>query len=111
MAKNLECELSQCMDGDLNLEALISVYVKENQHEFSEDDFKNIRLADVIASVNAENGNSKSIKKSKRKSSSAKITAKRSIQPAAKKKKPRLLFVPYFTNVKFVYLIYLVFQR
>ncbi|VDL60663.1 unnamed protein product [Hymenolepis diminuta] len=76
-------------DEELKLETLMSDYVQKTHQEFTKDDFRNLRIADIIAAVDTESGNPKASKKNKRKPSRSKISAKqaRSAQPPSKKKK------------------------
>nr|CDS27728.1 nuclear factor related to kappa B binding [Hymenolepis microstoma] len=76
-------------DEDLNAETLISDYVEASQREFTKEDFKNLRIADIIAAVDTESGNSKANKKNKRKAPRPKVAAKQAhnAPPPSKKKK------------------------
>lgn len=78
-------------DEELKLETLISDYVQKTHQEFTKDDFRNLRIADIIAAVDTESGNPKANKKNKRKPSRPKISTKqvRSAQPPGKKKKSK----------------------
>ncbi|VDO06286.1 unnamed protein product [Rodentolepis nana] len=74
---------------EINVETLISDYIQRSQREFTKEDFKNLRIADIIAAVDNENGNSKANKKNKRKASRPKVAANqaRNAPPPSKKRK------------------------
>ncbi|VDM34109.1 unnamed protein product [Hydatigera taeniaeformis] len=82
---------------DLDLGVLISDYVQENQFGLFGDTLKGIRVSDIIAAVDMENGNTKVGKKVKRKTGRTKGVIKRNAQPPAKKARSR--YVRGFFNV------------
>ncbi|KAL5970653.1 hypothetical protein TSMEX_001615 [Taenia solium] len=74
---------------ELDVQNLIAEYVQQGQYVSFGEALKGIRVSDIIAAVDMENGNSKAGKKVKRKTGRTKGAIKRNNQSPAKKAKSR----------------------